>query len=113
MKLYYFSIPDNTDNDKNIIFTLDTDSASFIIEGIWDDDSISDTYNHWIFNIHRILDDDEAEERSIVLNPGCVYFQYDDIYSVVVSSDKESITFDDLSDVQLVFCMRQEEDEQS
>lgn len=110
MRSYYFSIPVQEETDKNIIFTADTDTESFIIQGSWEDDMSSDSNGHWIFVIDRVTGEDSTEERSVVLNPGSVYFQYDDIYTLTVYSDNDSIGFDSLQDVTLIFSIRGEDE---
>ena len=110
MKSYYFSIPVQDSDVKDAIFTVDTDSESFIVQASWEDDTESSSKGHWIFVIDRILDEDNTEERSIVVNPGSVYFQYDDIYSLTVYSDKDVIDRDDLKDIVLIFSIRGEEE---
>ena len=46
----------------------------------------------------------------MVLNPDSVYFQYDDIYTLTVYSEKDSIGFDSLQDVTLIFSIRGEDE---
>lgn len=108
MKQYYFSIPDNSDNSDNVVFTIDTATAQFVVEAVFDRDSISETYNKWIFRFNRILDNEEVEERTIVCNPNSVYFPYDEIYSVILAIDKETIAFEDLSSITVILAMRKE-----
>lgn len=109
MKSYCFSIPVQDSVGKDIIFTADTDTESFIIQASWEDDAESPSKGHWIFVIDRIIDEDSTEERSAVINPGSAYFQYDDIYSLTVYSDKDIISREDLKDVTLIFSIRGEE----
>ena len=110
MKQYYFSIPDNSDNSDNVVFTIDTATAQFVVEAVFDRDSISETYNKWIFRFNRILDSEEVEERAIVCNPNSVYFPYDEIYSVILAIDKETIAFEDLSSITVILAMRKEDE---
>lgn len=110
MKQYYFSIPDNSDNSDNVVFTIDTATAQFVVEAVFDRDSISETYNKWIFRFNRILDNEEVEERAIVCNPNSVYFPYDEIYSVILAIDKETIAFEDLSSIAVILAMRKEDE---
>ena len=111
MKQYYFSIPDNSANSDNVAFTIDTATAQFVVEAVFDRDSISETYNKWIFRFNRILDNEEVEveERAIVCNPNSVYFPYDEIYSVILAIDKETIAFEDLSSITVILAMRKED----
>lgn len=109
MKNYYFSIPVQDGIDKDVIFTADTDSESFIVQASWEDDPESSSKGHWVFIIDRIIDEDNTEERSVVVNPGSVYFQYDDIYSLIVYSDKDAVGREDLKDIVLIFSIRGEE----
>lgn len=109
MKSYYFSIPVQDGDVKDAVFTVDTDTESFIVQVSWEDDQESFIKGHWVFVIDRIIDEDNTEERSIVVNPGSVYFQYDDIYSLTVYSDKDVIGREDLKDIELIFSIRGEE----
>lgn len=109
MKNYYFSIPVQDGIDKDVIFTADTDSESFIVRASWEDDPESSSKGHWIFTIDRIIDEDNTEERSVVVNPGSVYFQYDDIYSLAIYSDKYAVGREDLKDIVLILSIRGEE----
>ncbi len=110
MKSYYFSVPVQDGDVKDAIFTADTDSESFIIQASWEDDAESPSKGHWIFVIDRIIDEDNTEERSVVVNPGSIYFQYDDIYSLTVYSEKDAIGMEDLKDTVLIFSIRGEEE---
>ncbi len=110
MKSYCFSIPVQDSVGKDIIFTADTDTESFIVQASWEDDPESPSKGHWVFVIDRIIDEDNTEERSVVVNPGSVYFQYDDIYSLTVYSDKDAIGREDLKDTVLIFSIRGEEE---
>jgi hypothetical protein len=110
MKQYYFYIPDNSANSDNVVFTIDTATAQFVVEAVFDRDSISETYNKWIFRFNRILDNEKVEERAIVCNPNSVYFPYDEIYSVILAIDKETIAFEDLSSITVILAMRKEDE---
>lgn len=107
MKRYYFSIPENVEGSDAVVFTADTESESFIITARFETDEASDLKGHWIFIIDRIIGE-STEERSFVLNPNCVYFASDTIYSVITYFDGEYIGKDSLSDCMLIFNMPQE-----
>lgn len=108
MLAYTFNLPDNSDGTKDIVFTADTATASFAIEAIWDTDTVSDTYNHWVFVVNRVIDDNTAEERAFVLNPNSVYFKDDEIYSMIYKTDNDTITLDNMSDGKLIILMVEE-----
>ena len=107
MKRYYFSIPENVEGSDAVVFTADTESESFIITARFETDEISDLNGHWIFIVDRIVGE-STEERSFVLNPNCVYFAADTVYSVITYFDGEYIGKDSLSDCMLIFSMPQE-----
>ena len=107
MKRYYFSIPENVEGSDAVVFTADTESESFIITARFETDEISDLNGHWIFIVDRIVGE-STEERSFVLNPNCVYFAADTVYSVITYFDGEYIGKDNLSDCMLIFSMPQE-----
>ena len=107
MKRYYFSIPENVEGSDAVVFTADTESESFIITARFETDEASDLNGHWIFIVDRIVGE-STEERSFVLNPNCVYFASDTIYSVIAYFDGEYIGKDSLSDCMLIFSMPQE-----
>lgn len=107
MKRYYFSIPENVEGSDAVVFTADTESESFIITARFETDEASDLKGHWIFIVDRIVGE-STEERSFVLNPNCVYFASDTIYSVITYFDGEYIGKDSLSDCMLIFSMPQE-----
>lgn len=107
MKRYYFSIPENVEGSDAVVFTADTESESFIITARFETDEISDLNGHWIFIIDRIVGE-STEERSFVLNPNCVYFAADTVYSVITYFNGDYIGKDSLSDCMLIFSMPQE-----
>ena len=107
MKRYYFSIPENVEGSDAVVFTADTESESFIITARFETDEASDLKGHWILIIDRIVGE-STEERSFVLNPNCVYFASDTIYSVITYFDGEYIGKDNLSGCMLIFSMPQE-----
>lgn len=107
MKRYYFSIPENVEGSDAVVFTADTESESFIITARFETDEISDVNGHWIFIVDRIVGE-STEERSFVLNPNCVYFAADTVYSVITYFDGDYIGKDSLSDCVLIFSMPQE-----
>ena len=107
MKRYYFSIPENVEGSDAVVFTADTESESFIITARFETDEISDLNGHWIFIVDRIVGE-STEERSFVLNPNCVYFAADTVYSVITYFDGDYIGKDSLSDCMLIFSMPQE-----
>lgn len=107
MKRYYFSIPENVEGSDAVVFTADTESESFIITARFETDEISDVNGHWIFIVDRIVGE-STEERSFVLNPNCVYFAADTVYSIVTYFDGDYIGKDSLSDCMLIFSMPQE-----
>ena len=107
MKRYYFSIPENVEGSDAVVFTADTESESFIITARFETDEISDLNGHLIFIVDRIVGE-STEERSFVLNPNCVYFAADTVYSVITYFDGEYIGKDSLSDCMLIFSMPQE-----
>lgn len=107
MKRYYFSIPENAEGSDAVVFTADTESESFIITARFETDEISDINGHWIFIVDRIVGE-STEERSFVLNPNCVYFAADTVYSIVTYFDGDYIGKDNLSDCMLIFNMQQE-----
>ena len=102
MKRYYFSIPENVEGSDAVVFTADTESESFIITARFETDEISDLNGHWIFIVDRIVGE-STEERSFVLNPNCVYFAADTVYSVITYFDGDYIGKDNLSDCMLIF----------
>ena len=106
MKRYYFSIPENVEGSDAVVFTADTESESFITAR-FETDEISDLNGHWIFIVDRIVGE-STEERSFVLNPNCVYFAADTVYSVITYFDGDYIGKDNLSDCMLIFSMPQE-----
>lgn len=108
MKRYYFSIPENAEGSDAVVFTADTESESFIITARFETDEISDVNGHWIFIVDRIVGE-STEERSFVLNPNCVYFAADTVYSIVTYFDGDYIGKDNLSDCMLIFNMQQED----
>ena len=107
MKRYYFSIPENVEGSDAVVFTADTESESFIITARFETEEISDLNGHWIFIVDRI-EGESTEERSFVLNPNCVYFAADTVYSVITYFDGDYIGKDNLSDCMLIFSMPQE-----
>lgn len=107
MKRYYFSIPENVEGSDAVVFTADTESESFIITARFETDEISDLSGHWIFIVDRIVGE-STEERSFVLNPNCVYFAADTVYSVITYFDGDYIGKNGLSDCMLIFSMQQE-----
>lgn len=107
MKRYYFSIPENVEGSDAVVFTADTESESFIITARFETDEISDLNGHWIFIVDRIVGE-STEERSFVLNPNCVYFAADTVYSVITYFDGDYIGKGSLSDCMLIFSMQQE-----
>jgi len=111
MKQYFVKIPTTDTLPDHILFSVNTQSALFIVEGRFDNDDVSDTYKHWILTINRLIPNEErTEERTIVVNRNCIYFQYDEIYTVMTASALEEITQDNLGEVALVFNMRQEDE---
>ena len=76
-----------TVNDLTLICTLRFDL-----------DKISDTYGHWICCLDVVSDTEDIPERSLTLYPDTIHFEGDALYTVVISSELESIGHNDLSD---------------
>ena len=63
----------------------------------FDTDSVSDTYGHWICCLDVVSDTEDIPERSLTLYPNTLHFEGDALYTIVVSSELESIGHDDLA----------------
>lgn len=83
-----------TDNELRQVLTAG--ELTLYCTLIFDTDSASDTYNHWICTLDVVSDTLDVPERSIVLYPNTVHFVGDDLYVVSIVSDLESIGHDDL-----------------
>lgn len=62
----------------------------------FDNDTISDTYNHWICSFELVSDTEDVPERSLILYPNTLHFDGDDLYVVSITSTLDYIGHDDL-----------------
>ena len=83
------------DNDLQQIFTVG--SLTLICRMHFDTDNVSDTFGHWICILDVVSDTEDIPERSFTLYPNTMLFVGDTLYSVVISSELESIGHDDLA----------------
>ena len=87
-------ILDKNANDLQEIFNVN--DLTLICTLHFDTDSVSDTYNHWVCVLDVVSDTEDIPERSITLYPNTIHFDGDTLYTVVISSELESIGHDDL-----------------
>lgn len=87
----------NADTELRQVLTAGT--LSFICTLHFDTDPISDTFNHWICTLDVVSDTEDIPERSFALYPNTLHFDGDDLYVVSITSDLESIGYNDLQNV--------------
>ena len=85
------------DNDMQQVIPTDKYTLYCLLH--FDTDTVSDTYGKWVCTLDIVSDTTEYPERSLVLYPNTVHFDGDALYSVVITSELDSIGHDDLQNV--------------